>query len=1040
MKRYGTNLLVIVYALTFNVLLYSQDNTESIQRISIKSPEVAAFERLGEIPVDIYTGVPQISIPIYTVRSGDVELPITLDYHAVAIKVDQEATWVGLNWLLNAGGAISTQISGYYQSDTPQADWEKLFNGGILLTSMGYNPDIEQTYKWGQKGKNLFKKCNTENWEDDISYKLYKEILLYNNGEAQLFSANFAGKSFKFIYHRLQNKFIVVGKDQKVIISGWPGSVATIKDEKGFSYAFSQHEDNVLLNSSLGDMYAANQYASWSVSRYLTGITSPSGRSIGLRYTQYSGTEGIQPLPKITQQSFYNYPRKSYSIDTKLSPSMRINHSYLSEIESDDAIVKFYTSNRLDLDKGKKLDSICVYEKATNRLFKKVIFNYDYFGENTTGGNILYDMYNRSNQLTTYYTFYSDNRIYKRLKLVSVQEYVRNSSNILEKKPAYTFTYCSPSLPAKTSAAVDYWGFYNGQENSAPANINNQYAHTLIPAPVQTGGDQINEFPYSTNFTRANRKFNPATVQACMLQIIKYPTGATATFTYEPHEFNNFQYPDVSSSSSPSKGAGVRIKSINVSDGPKINYKYLTKTGNSSGILMSPLKFGREKVVVFQGNEYSGTPLPSAKFIDYWLQTSENQIPVYENRIGYSRVCIQNGTSNGETVYEYWNNRTVPVNIYFKPLEDPRNGNLLKKSVYHASGRLVTVDSITYSVLKKESYFINAVIEDFYNGPDDCYGGSLYSLPHNPFAPACVWRTNIYIYPSVKYWIEMTNKTVKTYDDSGNMTTEETNYTYNPANLSVASISKKLSNNDLDLTYYVYPTDYQSSSTVYPGKLVEKNILTYPLEIVRGVKKGSNFSVTHGFINKYNDYGNVTENYRLEIAAPVALSSFRFSNKNGNGILPESSSNTATYSPYSSYALDVAATYIKGNPVSIVERDANKVAYIWSYAYQYPIAEVKNATYAEVKAALGYTDAQMETLAAQANPDVNWVDTKLRAYFGTRTALVTTYTYRPLVGILTAKDPRGVVTTYNYDAFGRLQSVVDGNGKTVETYDYHYKN
>jgi uncharacterized protein RhaS with RHS repeats len=54
-------------------------------------------------------------------------------------------------------------------------------------------------------------------------------------------------------------------------------------------------------------------------------------------------------------------------------------------------------------------------------------------------------------------------------------------------------------------------------------------------------------------------------------------------------------------------------------------------------------------------------------------------------------------------------------------------------------------------------------------------------------------------------------------------------------------------------------------------------------------------------------------------------------------------------------------------------------------------------------------------------------------------AQVTTYTYKPLVGMQSMTDPRGVVTNYNYDSFGRLKSVAKV-GRQEEWYDYHYKN
>ena len=39
-----------------------------------------------------------------------MDLPISLDYHASGVKVDQHPSWVGLNWNLNAGGAITREV------------------------------------------------------------------------------------------------------------------------------------------------------------------------------------------------------------------------------------------------------------------------------------------------------------------------------------------------------------------------------------------------------------------------------------------------------------------------------------------------------------------------------------------------------------------------------------------------------------------------------------------------------------------------------------------------------------------------------------------------------------------------------------------------------------------------------------------------------------------------------------------------------------------------------------------------------------------
>ena len=76
------------------------------------SPEIAGLMKFIECPVDHSTGIPDITIPIYTVRIGGISLPINLSYHASGIKVNDIASTVGLGWVLNSGGFITQQVIG----------------------------------------------------------------------------------------------------------------------------------------------------------------------------------------------------------------------------------------------------------------------------------------------------------------------------------------------------------------------------------------------------------------------------------------------------------------------------------------------------------------------------------------------------------------------------------------------------------------------------------------------------------------------------------------------------------------------------------------------------------------------------------------------------------------------------------------------------------------------------------------------------------------------------------------------------------------
>ncbi len=55
-------------------------------------------------------------------------------------------------------------------------------------------------------------------------------------------------------------------------------------------------------------------------------------------------------------------------------------------------------------------------------------------------------------------------------------------------------------------------------------------------------------------------------------------------------------------------------------------------------------------------------------------------------------------------------------------------------------------------------------------------------------------------------------------------------------------------------------------------------------------------------------------------------------------------------------------------------------------------------------------------------------------------ALMTTYTYKPLIGMTSETAPNNVTTYYEYDALGRLIRIRDDDKNIVKQYTYHYAN
>ena len=117
----------------------------------------------------------------------------------------------------------------------------------------------------------------------------------------------------------------------------------------------------------------------------------------------------------------------------------------------------------------------------------------------------------------------------------------------------------------------------------------------------------------------------------------------------------------------------------------------------------------------------------------------------------------------------------------------------------------------------------------------------------------------------------------------------------------------------------------------------------------------------------------------------------------------------------------------KGNVTQYHKNNDIYTTILWGYNKYYPIAKIENATYTDVQSALGGTV-----------PDClgTYHVSALRAALPN--ARFTTFSYSPLIGMISRTDDNGVTTNFEYDGLGRLKGVFDNDYKATGYYRYHY--
>jgi YD repeat-containing protein len=418
------------------------------------------------------------------------------------------------------------------------------------------------------------------------------------------------------------------------------------------------------------------------------------------------------------------------------------------------------------------------------------------------------------------------------------------------------------------------------------------------------------------------------------------------------------------------------------------------------------------------------------------VRTSDSNIPLNGSAagsvVGYDKVELLTGENgeNGKTIFEYENlpdrilnysqgafpARPSPIpNIPFE-----RNGMLLKQTDYkNLNGSFTKIREVTNINQSTDERIVYGVEKRNHIKQT----GVLLSD-----------EIDIFFYPSLNSTRTYVSKTTETtYYDSGEPFVQQTEYRYeNKEHLQPTTIITTINNEQQEVTKIKYPADYApaESNTFINLMKGEKHMHSLPVEKVVMLREDGEDKVLSKSIHEYSLFSNHLQKkavYKLETNKPLDLSAVP--SYIPSGLMPD------VYKGKVTYKYDTT-----GNLIEVLPYNQPAISYLWAYQNSLPIAEIKNASYSEVEAAI------------QVSPAISFVDTQGETFddASLRTkldllrerlpkAMISSYTYKPLEGISSFADPSGNISFFEYDDLGRLKVVKDHEGNIVKTYNYNYR-
>lgn len=542
--------------------------------------------------------------------------------------------------------------------------------------------------------------------------------------------------------------------------------------------------------------------------------------------------------------------------------------------------------------------------------------------------------------------------------------------------------------------------------------------------------------PTFTTFTigDANREPDPTKMQAWILQGIQYPTGGSTQFDYETNRYND--------SGTVRLAGGLRIQQMRTYTAPgqlatRKTYRYgvgesgtgtfrsnLIKTYSGSVRLnfYQPASTATPKSYSYRAFTFSSSPT-------YPLSPDEGSPVTYPEVAEYTEDGAGNNT--GKTVYQF---RDAAVDSYlqlgagksFLTSRSWDRGQPVSQVVTDASGNLRAKTETGYTTIA--------------TGQSPDLAGILVQRETQQIGfkatnpSGCNTVDDVFLpFQTYRYSYGLTLPTTTTgymYDDdnSGRYTlkTTQTDYDptfYQPRETRLLAEGPASSGNIVLGTQYSYPQDYgpipaNAGSAELQGILALQNRNAYlPVETVQ-YRRDSPTSGIDYKTGKLTTYTLLTLNGLLTaLPRQTYLLKSVFNSFFGQGNQYQSSAQRYVASGNSS-TFPIDPRFVARLTMDSYDSNGNLTAYSVADG---PTTTFSYQTYTPPGGVLFSVVSGQTLNAGQAN------------------AQTTSYTYqRPLLGPASLTDARGVTTAYQYDNFGRLQTVRDKDGYVLKHYTYHY--